>query len=271
MSARSEFEPVTDTGWRLGLRTLLRKENDAWWGTRRWWTQALIWLLGINGLVAFVVFALPVMVVGIQGELPDDFDPLVIGAQTFFQLGTLGLAVGVVVLAQGAVQEEIESGTAAWVLSKPVSRTAFVLAKLTGHALGILTLLVGLQSAVAYALLSLRTGAWLPPGPYAVAMLGLALHTLFYLALTVLLGVWLPSRGAVLGVSLGLLLGGSILAGLVPPVALVPPWSMAGLLPALAPGQVRSAALVVVSLALTTAMGAACVALAIARFRRIEF
>jgi ABC-2 type transport system permease protein len=157
------------------------------------------------------------------------------------------------------------------VLSKPVSRTAFVLAKLAGHAIGILTLLVGLQSAVAYGLLSLRSGAWLPPGPFAVAVVGLALHTLFYLALTVLLGVWLPSRGAILGGSLGFLLGGSILAGLVPPLAILPPWSMAGLLPALAVGQLSSAGLVVVSMSAIAALSAAWVALAIARFRRIEF
>jgi ABC-2 type transport system permease protein len=255
----------------LGLRTLLHKENHAWWGTRRWWMQALIWLLSVNGLIAFVVFGLPLMVIQIEGALPDEFDPLIVGIQTFFQIGTLGFAVGAIVLAHGAVQDEIQSGTAAWVLSKPVSRAAFILAKLVAHAAGVLTLLVGLQSAVAYGLMSLKEGAMLPLGPFAAAVLGQALHTLFYLTLTVLLGVWVDSRGAVLGGALGCLLGGSILAGFLPPVAAIPPWSMPGLLPALAAEQVQSATFAAVSMTVMAILSIVCIGLAIRKFQRIEF
>jgi ABC-2 type transport system permease protein len=271
MQANVTFRTVSDKGWVLGLRTLLRKENRAWWGTRRWWAQTLFWLLGINGLVAFVLFALPPMVIQMQGELPPDFDPPVVGAQVFFQLGTLGLAVGTVIVAQGTVQDELQSGTAAWVLSKPVSRAAFLLSKLIAHATGVLTLLVGVQSAAAYGLLSLKVGQWMPLGPFAAAVLGLALHTLFYLALTLLLGVWFQNRGAVLGGSLGCLLGGSILAGLVPQLAGVPPWSMSGLLPALAAGGPLPTTLVTATMALMVALIAGCITLAIAKFERIEF
>jgi ABC-2 type transport system permease protein len=265
------FETIPTRGWRLGLRTLLRKENHAWWGTRRWWMQALIWLLGINGLVAFVSFVLPFMVIQMQGELPQDFDPLIVGIQTFFQLGTLGMAVGAVVLTQGVMQDELRSGTAAWVLSKPVSRAAFVLSKLIAYGMGLLAVVVGLQSVMAYGLLSLRAGALLPIGPFAAAVSGLALHTLFCLALTVLLGVWSESRGIVLGGSLGCLLGGSILASLVPPLAVLPPWSMAGLLPALAAGQAPPRAWVGLSMAAMAALIVVSVILAIVKFQRIEF
>ena len=271
MQANVTFRTVPEQGWTLGLRTLLRKENRAWWGARRWWVQTLFWLLSINGLLAFVLFALPPMVIQMQGELPPDFDPLIVGAQVFFQLGTLGLAVGTVIVAQGSVQDEIQSGTAAWVLSKPVSRAAFLLSKLIAHARGVLALLVGVQSAVAYALLSLKVGHWMPLGPFAAAVIGLALHTLFYLALTLLLGVWFQSRGAVLGGSLGCLLGGSILAGLVPPLAGVPPWSMSGLLPALAAGGPLPPTLVAVSMALMIALIIVSITLAIAKFERMEF
>lgn len=183
----------------------------------------------------------------------------------------VSVAVGAIVLAQGAVPDEIQSGTAAWVLSKPVSRTAFILAKLVALAAGVFTSLVGLQSLVAYGLMSLKASAQLPLGPFAAAVLGQALHTLFYLALTVLLGVWLDSRGAVLGGALGCLLGGSILAGFLPPVAAIPPWSMTGLLPALATGQMQPTTFVTGSMIAIAVLGVACVGLAIAKFRRIEF
>ena len=99
-----------------------------------------------------------------------------------------------------------------------------------------------------------------------MAVLGLALHTLFYLALTVLLGVWFQGRGAVLGGPLGCLPGGSILTGLVPPLAMVPPWSLAGLLPALAAGQAPSMAWVGWTIAAMAALIAVCVVLAIVKF-----
>jgi len=271
MSARLALTPVSTKGWQLGLRTLLRKENRGWWATRRWWTLSLIWLLGVNGLVALVAFVLPAMLLRLEGQVPAEFSPLAIGTQAFFQLGTLALAVGVILVAQGAVQDEVRSGTAAWVLSKPVSRTAFILSKLIAHAGGILAVMVGLQSAIAYGLLSLRAGRPLSPGPFGAAVLGLALHSLFYLALTVLLNVLFEERGAVLGGSLGCLLGGSVLAGLLPPMAAIPPWSMAGLLPALAAGQALPTAPVGLSLAALAALTVGCAAWAIVRFRRIEF
>jgi ABC-2 type transport system permease protein len=205
------------------------------------------------------------------GPGAEDFDPILVGIQAFFQIGPLALAVGVVVLAQGAINDEKQSGTAAWVLSKPVSRAAFVLSKLAAHAAGVLVLLVGLQSAVAYGLLSLKLGAPFPVTGFAVGVLGLALHSLFYLALTLMLGVLSDSRGVVLGVSLGSLLGGQILAGVVQQLAMGTPWVMAGVLPAVAAGQEVPLWMIWLPMAATAVWCVAFVAAAVYRFERIEF
>ena len=45
MSDQSMFEPVTETGWRMGFSTLLKKEFKTWFGTNAWWQQALLWSL----------------------------------------------------------------------------------------------------------------------------------------------------------------------------------------------------------------------------------
>ena len=87
MSAKVSFEIISAKGWTFGLRTVLHKENRARWGMRHWWVQTLIWLLGLNRLVAFVVFALPVMIVQMEGKPPDGFDPVTVGLQTFLKLG----------------------------------------------------------------------------------------------------------------------------------------------------------------------------------------
>jgi len=44
MSAHSAILPVHETGWRRGFANLLSKENGAWWRTRRWLVQTIIWV-----------------------------------------------------------------------------------------------------------------------------------------------------------------------------------------------------------------------------------
>ena len=48
-------------GGRLaGFGNLLGKELGEWFGTRRWLVQALVWLALVDGVVAFLLFAVPV-------------------------------------------------------------------------------------------------------------------------------------------------------------------------------------------------------------------
>jgi len=59
-------------------------------------------------------------------------------------------------------------------------------------------------------------------------MAGLAVHTLFYLALTLMMGVLTSNRNTVLGVSLGALLGGLLIVqtvgGYLGTAAMLTPW-----------------------------------------------
>ncbi len=78
--------------------------------------------------------------------------------QVLFQVGTLATAIGVVTTAQGAIVREKQLGTAAWVLSKPASRSAFVLAKFVAYALAFVSLAVLLPGAIFYAESQLLAG-----------------------------------------------------------------------------------------------------------------
>jgi len=53
------------------------------------------------------------------------------------------------------------------------------------------------------------------------------LHLLFYMTLTLMLGAFFSSRAPVLAISLGILLGGSILGSLVKPLLSITPWMLA--------------------------------------------
>ncbi len=119
-------------------------------------------------------------------------------------------AIGVLVMAQGTIIGEKQLGTAAWVLSKPLARSAFVLAKLGANGLAILSIMVVLQGFVGYIQLSLAAGAPLAVPPFAAALGLMSLYLLFYLTFTVMLGTLFRSRGPVLGIAFGLLIGGAL-------------------------------------------------------------
>jgi ABC-type transport system involved in multi-copper enzyme maturation permease subunit len=181
MVANTELQRVGTSGWRTGLANLLRKENRAWWASRRWLAQSVVWAAIVNGLVAAVVFILAPLV---------DGDPLGIGVEMLFKLGGMALAIGAIVLVHDAIIGERQLGVTEWLLSKPVSRPAYVLSKLLAHGLAVLVILVGLQGAIAYGLLWLAMGEPLPLPPYLVGMAGLAANTLFYLALALMARRW---------------------------------------------------------------------------------
>jgi ABC-2 type transport system permease protein len=206
-------------GWMRGFGNLLHKELSAWWDTRRWLVQGALWSGGLNGLLFVALFLMPPML-QTQGEVVED--PMVMGGQIFFALGMMAISVGVIILMQGAVLDEKSSGTAAWILSKPVSRSAFLLSKLIANSLSVLTVMVVLPSVLAYVQFMLASDSVSVPR-FLGGMGLLALHTLFYVALTLLLGVLSDNRGVVLGASLGILLGGTLLRS-VWPLSLILPW-----------------------------------------------
>lgn len=224
MTTNDALIRVTGNGRLRGVGNLLQREFGKWWRTRRWWTQALLWMAIVNGLLAATLFILPHLT-GPEGQPIIADDPLKMGQEIFVGVSSMALAVGIIVMMQGVIIDEKQSGTAEWILSKPVSGTAFVIAKLVSNTVAMLVLMLLLPGLVGYALF------WLyEPGAVLFAnLLGalgvLALHTFFYLTLSLMMGVLANNRGAVLGVAFASLLGG----GLVPVEALVriSPWQLA--------------------------------------------
>jgi ABC-2 type transport system permease protein len=265
MAANSMFEPVRKKGWLLGFENMLRKENRLWWGTRRWIWQALLWLIIMNGMVVLMLFVLPNMT-------PDDGEATGIpnGVEVLFNMGVTFLSLGAVVLCQGMIVDEKTSGTGEWVLSKPLSRSAFLLAKLAGNSVGILAVLVVLQSVVAYGLIWLKEGAAFPAGPFLMGVGLLSLHVLFYIALTMMVGVFVQNRGLVLAIPLSLLLMGGLLVGIVGDAAFILPWPVANVLPALVMGA-ELPSIANLPFIMTAVWTVLFIAVSLWKFERIEF
>lgn len=223
MSSYSELELTTGNGRLRGFGNVLQMENRKWWDGRRLLVRAGLWLLLLNGLLAATLFILPNLT-DPEGEplLPED--PLQMGSELFVGIFMLALAIGIVILMQDAIIEEKQTGTAAWVLSKPVSRDAFILAKLAANVAGMVCLMILLPAVVAYGMFWLYEPGTIALPNFAKMTAVVGLHSLFYLTLTLLMGVLTNSRGVLLVVTLGVLLGG----GLVPIQALVQisPWQL---------------------------------------------
>jgi ABC-2 type transport system permease protein len=106
------LEPLHESGWRGGLSNLMRAGFGSWWGTKEWWIQALLWTVVINGSLAAFIW----------GDAPDELDVF-----TLYSVMSMFAAIAVAIVMQEAIVGEKRSGTAAWVLSKPASRQAFML------------------------------------------------------------------------------------------------------------------------------------------------
>jgi ABC-2 type transport system permease protein len=212
------LQPVNIQGRLMGFASMFRKENRGWWRTRTWLVHTVIWLLLINGAV-FGTLITPVS--------PEDENmPPQSGTMIFVIMSGLMTGLGIILVMQGSILDEKKSGTAAWVLSKPLSRPSFILAKLAANSLAALLIMVALQGAVAYVLM--RAFDPSPPalGLFLAGLGLLALHLLFYLTLTLMLGTLFNDRAAVMGIAIGLLFGAQFVAGLLPVLVHIMPWTI---------------------------------------------
>jgi ABC-2 type transport system permease protein len=185
-------------------------------------------------------------------------------------LGGRAAALGVVSTIQGAIVGEKQLGTAAWIMSKPASRSAFVLAKLAAHAGAFLVLAVALPALV-FCLESVVAGWGMPPlVAFAGGLVVLTLHLLFYLALTITLGTLLSSRGPIAGIGIGFLFAGQLVPNFLPQSSTIFPWQLPQAAAGLVLGQPLPAQ-AFVAMGATVAWTVLFMFVALWRFAREEF
>lgn len=205
-AGNSVFERKEGAGWSRGLDNLLGVELGRWFRTKKWWIQIVVWAALVNLLLFFIVLS--------EG----DRDGAGLAALFVVLLSTFA-TFGVCILMQGAIVGEKQSGTAAWILSKPVSRPAFVLAKLVGNTVGIAVTVVLAQGLIAYLIISYTTGTALSPLGFLGGLGVLALHLVFYITFTLMLGAALSRRGPVIAIPLVFFFAEQVFLGVFPILA----------------------------------------------------
>ena len=276
MTANNGLQRVNELTVMRGFRNMLWKESQAWWGTRRWWINAILWTGMLSGLAAVMLFVFPPLaeasgdpsVAAMGGALAIAME---MGRSVFFEFGAMAIAIGVIILNQDAIVGEKQSGLTEWLLAKPVSRRAYILAKLVAGLTGILVLLVLLPAFVTYGLFCLRLGQAFPLVAFLHGTGILAVHSTFYLCLTLMLGAIFSSRAPIMGIAVGMLLGGNLLASLVKPLMFFTPWVMGKISSLVVGGQPIPDGLLWLPLATALLWSVAFIWLTLRRFEKTDF
>jgi ABC-2 type transport system permease protein len=228
LAARQGLLPVRDGRWLGGFGNMLGKELGQWWRTGIWWIQTLIWVFILNGVSTVVALTESGVPQERLQEVVLTFLPMCVGA----------VAIGAVITVQGAVVGEKQLGTAAWVISKPASRAAFILAKVVAYALGFWITAIIIPSTIFIIEMRQLIPASLTLNSFLAGVTVAALSQLFYIALTLMLGTFFSSRGPIAGIGIGLIMTGLLLKSFIPlQVMIFTPWPLQDLSGAIALGM----------------------------------
>jgi ABC-2 type transport system permease protein len=192
-----QFQLVNEKGWRRGLGNLLRGEYSSWFKSSRWWKHFIMWFAIINVMMGIMVYA--------TAEAAKDGND---GPPLFLMYGIFGgmfVAFGVMIIMQRVLVREKQSGTAAWVLSKPVTRTAFVVSRLVVNAVAILLTSVIVPGVILYVTFGLFSDlGWLSPIGFMVGLLMVSLHTFYWITFVLMMGTFFESSSGVIAVPMAL-------------------------------------------------------------------
>jgi ABC-2 type transport system permease protein len=211
------------------MKVLLWKELlEQWRSHRVLVVTAVLVAMGILGPLTArymneLMASIPGTPEGLEAVLPKPTADLAV-SELADNLAQFGLILALLVPMASVVGEK-STGTAAMVLSKPVSRSAFLLAKLLAllmtFALG-----TGLGVAAGYAYTGMLF-TWLPPGGFVALASALLLYLLFYASLTLLASTLMRSQLAAAGLSFGMALVLGLL-GSFPGIGVFLPASLLG-------------------------------------------
>jgi len=209
----SQLQPVEEKGWKRGLGNLLQGEYSAWFKSSRWWKQFILWFSIINLMMIAMVYA--------------DDQAGGTGPDVLFMYGIFGgmfVAFGVMIIMQRTIIGEKRSGTAAWVLSKPVTRTSFVVSRLFVNSIGILLIAVVVPGVIFYITLGMISDiGWLSPLGFLAAIVMVVVHTFFWITLVVMMGTLSESSSRVIAIPMVLYFVLWMGSGLIPGLAYVSP------------------------------------------------
>lgn len=175
------------------MGNLLQGEYSSWFKSSRWWKHLLMWFFIINVMMLIMIIA-----TGEAAKEGNEGPPLLLMYGIF---GGMFVAFGVMIIMQRVLVREKNSGTAAWVLSKPVTRTAFVVSRLAVNTIAILLTAVFVPGVILYITLGLFSElGWLSPFGFIAALMMVSLNMFYWITLVLMMGTLSDSSSVVIAV-----------------------------------------------------------------------
>ncbi|MGB3637253.1 MAG: hypothetical protein WBA39_06620 [Rivularia sp. (in: cyanobacteria)] len=179
--------------WLRGFYPIFRKELVRFLGNKRWISPLILWM----GLSAVPTISL--ITVGGSSFSANQGIALL---SLFLWLGTFPMSIGTIVISQGTIVEEKLTQTLLWICSKPLSGSAFVLAKFAAYAVFIAVIMLGapaLVIGITAAMLGINFNLLIG---YLGSILMIYLLLLFLEALTLMLGTFFQKIASVTAIAL---------------------------------------------------------------------
>jgi ABC-2 type transport system permease protein len=208
-SVPSPFGPLA------GLRTLVRKDATEWTRGRRVWIVA-----AITSLFMVLTAANGWITATIAASLPPDVAAPEVGSlvpldNVFAAVGSQIFVLAAVFAVASLLVRERESGTLAWVASKPVTRRSIWLAKWASSS-AILVFAAGLVPlALTVGVVTVLYG--MPPIEAVVGLaVGIAAVIVFFATVGLAAGTVVPAQTAVVAIGIAVFVLPSIVGGVLP-------------------------------------------------------
>jgi ABC-type transport system involved in multi-copper enzyme maturation permease subunit len=204
----------------LGLRNLVRKDLSEWVHGKRPWivmavTTTVFAFATANAWISdWAVRSLPAE----PGDGPAKAVSMLPLDNVLFAIGTQFIALAVIFATMSLLIAERDSGTLAWTISKPVSRTSVLVSKWLTATLILWVAAVVVPLAVTTVLATVLYGL---PDLGTVVILGVTLITVpaFFVAVALAAGTLVPSQAAVGAIGMAVFAAPLIIAGIVPVLA----------------------------------------------------
>jgi hypothetical protein len=201
----------------LGLGNLIRKDIAEWLHGKRPWT-----VIGVTSSV-FALAAANARITDWAARSfpaePGDGPAKVLSVlpmdNILFALGTQFIVLAAIFATMSLLLAERDSGTLAWTISKPVSRTSVLVSKWLTSTLVLWVTAVVIPLALTTVLVTVLYG---PPDLAAVIVLGASLVTVpaLFVAIALAAATIVPSQAAVAAIGVTLLAAPPIVGGILP-------------------------------------------------------
>ena len=205
MAINETLTRIKEPEWRRGFHNLVVSDIPSWFRTMKWWAQFL-WIFFMTNVILSFNFI--------------DGDPE-LGLMIFTIFQGIYPVFGILIVMQGAMIGEKRNGTAAWVLSKPVSRTGFILAKLVNNTLASTLFIIVLPGIIGYIEIALIAGLEVSFLRFMLGNCALWLHMMFFLTMSLLVGTLFNNRKTVLFVGITFFVLELLLQKILPPEIIV--------------------------------------------------